>query len=212
MTGPHADQHDDRHRRRTRACPASRGGRAATAGAKETRMDHARIREWLDRYIEAWRTGDKELIGMLFAADARYSYGPCQEPVVGRSAIVGSCCPSRTDGARGTPTTARSPWTATSPSRPESRATRTGGRTATSSSARSTPADAAWSSASGSWSTPGTRGTERRPRRIGGRQWHRRDDDPQRTRPHRELDRGRAEIARVGTCGQRVGALDPHEA
>jgi ketosteroid isomerase-like protein len=53
-------------------------------------MDHARFQDWLDRYIEAWRTGDAQQIGDLFAPDARYFYGPYQDPVVGREAIVAS--------------------------------------------------------------------------------------------------------------------------
>jgi hypothetical protein len=53
-------------------------------------MDHATFQGWLDRYIAAWRSGDPAEIGDLFSADARYSYGPYQDPVVGRAAIVAS--------------------------------------------------------------------------------------------------------------------------
>ena len=53
-------------------------------------MDHATFQGWLDRYIAAWRSGDPAEIGDLFSADARYSYGPYQDPVVGREAIVAS--------------------------------------------------------------------------------------------------------------------------
>jgi ketosteroid isomerase-like protein len=51
-------------------------------------MDHARFQDWLDRYIDGWRTGDKAAIGDLFSADARYFYGPYRDPLVGRDAIV----------------------------------------------------------------------------------------------------------------------------
>jgi ketosteroid isomerase-like protein len=51
-------------------------------------MDHAMFLEWLDRYIEAWRTGDPDQIRQLFTPDARYFYGPYRDPVVGRDAIV----------------------------------------------------------------------------------------------------------------------------
>ena len=51
-------------------------------------MDHARFQDWLNRYIDAWRTGDKVAIGDLFSADARYFYGPYRDPLVGRDAIV----------------------------------------------------------------------------------------------------------------------------
>jgi ketosteroid isomerase-like protein len=52
------------------------------------RMDHATFQDWLNRYIAAWRTGDAEEIGGLFAADVVYSYRPFTEPVRGRDAVV----------------------------------------------------------------------------------------------------------------------------
>lgn len=51
-------------------------------------MDRAAFQDWLDRYIEAWRSGDRAAIGQLFGDDARYYYGPYREPTVGRDAIV----------------------------------------------------------------------------------------------------------------------------
>ena len=51
-------------------------------------MDRARFQDWLNRYIDAWRSGDAAAIGDLFTTDARYFYGPYREPVVGRDAIV----------------------------------------------------------------------------------------------------------------------------
>jgi ketosteroid isomerase-like protein len=51
-------------------------------------MDHAAFQDWLNRYIAAWRSGNADDIGSLFADDARYSYGPYRDPVVGRAAIV----------------------------------------------------------------------------------------------------------------------------
>lgn len=53
-------------------------------------MDNTTFQGWLDRYIGAWRSGDPAGIGDLFSADARYWYGPYQDPVVGREAIVAS--------------------------------------------------------------------------------------------------------------------------
>jgi SnoaL-like domain len=47
-------------------------------------MQH--VREWLDAYVEAWRTYDG--IGELFSADAVYRYHPYDEPLHGREAIV----------------------------------------------------------------------------------------------------------------------------
>ena len=43
---------------------------------------------WLDRYIEAWRSGDARAIGDLFSQDAEYYHGPYREPIHGREAIV----------------------------------------------------------------------------------------------------------------------------
>jgi ketosteroid isomerase-like protein len=51
-------------------------------------MDRTRFQDWLNRYIDAWRTGDPAAIGELFSEDARYFYRPYREPVVGRDAIV----------------------------------------------------------------------------------------------------------------------------
>jgi hypothetical protein len=50
-----------------------------------TRDDVAR---WLDRYSEAWRTYDPDLIRSLFSADARHFYHPWEEPIVGADAIT----------------------------------------------------------------------------------------------------------------------------
>lgn len=46
------------------------------------------VQAWLDRYIEAWRTYDPELIGSLFTENATYTYEPWRDPVRGRDAIV----------------------------------------------------------------------------------------------------------------------------
>jgi ketosteroid isomerase-like protein len=51
-------------------------------------MDHPTFQAWLNRYIDAWRSGDPVAIGALFSEDARYFYGPYRSPVVGRDAIV----------------------------------------------------------------------------------------------------------------------------
>jgi ketosteroid isomerase-like protein len=46
------------------------------------------VQRWLDAYVDAWRTYDRQAIGDLFAADASYRYQPYRDPVVGRDAIV----------------------------------------------------------------------------------------------------------------------------
>jgi hypothetical protein len=51
-------------------------------------MDRDGFQEWLDRYVDAWRTYDQEAIAALFSIDATYRYHPEDEPVRGRDAIV----------------------------------------------------------------------------------------------------------------------------
>jgi len=48
------------------------------------------VNAWLERYVEAWGSYDREQIGELFAEDARYRYHPFDEPIRGREAIVES--------------------------------------------------------------------------------------------------------------------------
>ena len=51
-------------------------------------MTHEDVQQWLDRYVEAWRTNDPAAIADLFTEDATYKYHPGDEPVSGRDAIV----------------------------------------------------------------------------------------------------------------------------
>lgn len=53
-------------------------------------IDHASITAWLNDYVAAWKSYDPAAIGALFSDDARYYYGPFDEPLVGRAAIVAS--------------------------------------------------------------------------------------------------------------------------
>jgi SnoaL-like domain len=47
------------------------------------------VQSWLDAYVDAWRSYDREAIGALFSADATYAYHPYDaEPLRGRDAIV----------------------------------------------------------------------------------------------------------------------------
>lgn len=48
------------------------------------------VQDWLDRYLQAWRTYDGAQIGDLFTEDAEYRYHPGDEPVVGSEEIVES--------------------------------------------------------------------------------------------------------------------------
>ena len=54
-------------------------------------MDRTSVQTWLDRYVEAWRANDAELIKPLFSDDALYSYRPYDDPertFKGNAAIV----------------------------------------------------------------------------------------------------------------------------
>jgi ketosteroid isomerase-like protein len=53
-------------------------------------MDHATVQSWLDRYVEAWRTYDPDLIADLFSEDVAYRYHAYDEPIWGRDAVVRS--------------------------------------------------------------------------------------------------------------------------
>jgi ketosteroid isomerase-like protein len=52
-----------------------------------TRRD---VDRWLERYVEAWKSYDREQIAALFAEDVSYRYHPYDEPLVGRGAVVDS--------------------------------------------------------------------------------------------------------------------------
>jgi ketosteroid isomerase-like protein len=53
-------------------------------------MDKAQVDRWLDAYVKAWKSYDREVIGALFAEDVSYRYHPYDEPVTGRAAVVGA--------------------------------------------------------------------------------------------------------------------------
>ena len=54
-------------------------------------MTRDEVQQWLDRYVDAWRSYDADAIGELFSADAVYAYHPYdREPLRGRAAIVES--------------------------------------------------------------------------------------------------------------------------
>ena len=46
------------------------------------------VQSWLDRYVEAWHSNDREQIKALFADDATYRYHPWDEPVSRAEAIA----------------------------------------------------------------------------------------------------------------------------
>jgi hypothetical protein len=51
-------------------------------------LDHAAFQAWLDRYVAAWKSYDRDAIADLWSEDAKYRYHPEDEPVVGRETIV----------------------------------------------------------------------------------------------------------------------------
>jgi ketosteroid isomerase-like protein len=53
-------------------------------------MTREQLQDWLDRYLEAWRTYDRDQIGDLFSEDAVVRYHPYDPPVRGREAVVES--------------------------------------------------------------------------------------------------------------------------
>jgi hypothetical protein len=52
--------------------------------------DREAVARWLDAYVAAWESYDRDEIGALFAEDARQRYHPYDEPIRGREAIVDS--------------------------------------------------------------------------------------------------------------------------
>lgn len=51
-------------------------------------MDREQVQGWLDRYVAAWKSYDRDQIADLFAEGAEYRDRPYHEPVEGRAAIV----------------------------------------------------------------------------------------------------------------------------
>jgi ketosteroid isomerase-like protein len=51
-------------------------------------MTRERVQAWLDAYVEAWHSYDRDAIAELFSPDATYRYHPYDEPEHGRDTIV----------------------------------------------------------------------------------------------------------------------------
>ena len=86
-------------------------------------MDHATFKDWLDRYVDAWRLNDPVAIGDLFSTDVRYAYDPFEEAVVGRTALVAAWLADPDDAGSWPPTTRSSRSMATRSSPTAGRAT-----------------------------------------------------------------------------------------
>ncbi len=60
-------------------------------------MDHETAQRWLDLYLAAWLSYDRDAIGSLFSDDVSYRYHPWDEPIVGRDEVVASWLGERDD-------------------------------------------------------------------------------------------------------------------
>jgi ketosteroid isomerase-like protein len=53
-------------------------------------LDKAGVDRWLQAYIEAWKTYDRDQIGALFSEEVEYRYHPYDDPLRGRDAVIES--------------------------------------------------------------------------------------------------------------------------
>lgn len=53
-------------------------------------MDRTEVDRWLQEYVEAWKTYDRDRIAALFSEDVVYRYHPYDDPLEGRTAVVDS--------------------------------------------------------------------------------------------------------------------------
>ena len=53
-------------------------------------MEKAQVDRWLNQYIEAWKSYERDQIAALFSDDVTYRYHPYDDPIQGRQAIVDS--------------------------------------------------------------------------------------------------------------------------
>jgi hypothetical protein len=53
-------------------------------------VDRAGAQAWLDSYVAAWLSYAADDIRALFTEDIAYRYHPCDNPIVGREAVVAS--------------------------------------------------------------------------------------------------------------------------
>jgi ketosteroid isomerase-like protein len=63
-------------------------------------VEKADVDRWLEAYVDAWKSYDRDEIAALFAEDVAYRYHPYDDPVEGREAVVASWLGE--DGGEGT--------------------------------------------------------------------------------------------------------------
>jgi ketosteroid isomerase-like protein len=51
-------------------------------------MDHSAAQRWLDRYVAAWLSYDRDAVEALFSEDVVYRFLPYADPAVGREEVV----------------------------------------------------------------------------------------------------------------------------
>ena len=52
--------------------------------------DREQVARWLDAYVAAWKSYDRDEIAALFSDDVEYRYHPYDEPIRGSDAVVAS--------------------------------------------------------------------------------------------------------------------------
>lgn len=53
-------------------------------------MTREEVDRWLDAYVEAWKSYDREAIEELFTEEVTYRYHPWDDPIEGRAAVIDS--------------------------------------------------------------------------------------------------------------------------
>jgi ketosteroid isomerase-like protein len=53
-------------------------------------VNSADVQSWLDAYVEAWKSYEREAIEALFSEDVAYRYHPYDDPISGREEVVQS--------------------------------------------------------------------------------------------------------------------------
>ena len=51
-------------------------------------MEREDVSRWLDAYVEAWKTYDRDAVAALFSEGVSYRFHPYDPPVEGREAVV----------------------------------------------------------------------------------------------------------------------------
>lgn len=54
----------------------------------DQRVDEDLVRRWVEAYLQAWRSRDRDQIEALFTADATYKPQPDSDPATGQAAIA----------------------------------------------------------------------------------------------------------------------------